>query len=460
MPVDKIIAGGEIVFPNDIREASVAVDGDRIVAVGHEDNLPEADVRIDASDKLLLPGVVDPHVHIDEVPESRAGTMPAETAAAALGGVTTFIDFAFQGGDRRIADESKNLLDGIEHKRSKNDQSYVDYSLHGVLHREQPATFEQLQPAIERGVTSFKMFMSNYEVGISNGFMVEAFEHLADLDAVAAMHTEDPSICDALTAKLQRENKGDPTYYPDSRPDYCEAMAAEDAVRAATEHGVKYYGVHTTCRDAAEAISWFQEDGSNIRAETCTHYTALDRSIHEDMGNLPLIAPPLRTEDDQDAMFEYLDNGTLTVVSTDHSVYHEEYKHTENWWDAPFGANSIQYSLPMFYTEAVERRGYSLPFLVQVLCQNPAQTFGMPQKGTIEPGTDADIVVFDPSVEETISASNNASNSKFSIYEGMEVSGRVDKTFVRGELVADRGSIVAEQGVGEFVERELPDWSR
>jgi len=237
-------------------------------------------------------------------------------------------------------------------------------------------------------------------------------------------------------------------------------MAAEDAVRAAIEHGVKYYGVHTTCRDAAEAISWFQEDGSNIRAETCTHYTALDRSIHEDMGNLPLIAPPLRTEDDQDAMFEYLDNGTLTVVSTDHSVYHEEYKHTENWWDAPFGANSIQYSLPVFYTEAVERRGYSLPFLVQVLCQNPAQTFGMPQKGTIEPGTDADIVVFDPSVEETISASNNASNSKFSIYEGMEVSGRVDKTFVRGELVADRGSIVAEQGVGEFVERELPDWSR
>ncbi|ELZ27528.1 amidohydrolase [Halosimplex carlsbadense 2-9-1] len=442
-----------------MRRASVAIRGEQIVAVGQEADLPDAERRIDASGKVVMPGVVDPHVHVDEVPENRAGTMPAETAAAALGGVTTFIDFAFQGGDRRIADESKDLLDGIEHKRSKADQSYVDYGLHGVLHREDPETFEELGPAIDMGVTSFKMFMSNYEVGISNGFMIEAFEELADHDAVAAMHTEDPSICDALTAKLQREGKGASTHYPDSRPDYCEAMAAEDAVRAAVEHGVKYYGVHTTCRDSAEVIRQFQADQSTVRAETCTHYTALDRSAYATKGNLPIIAPPLRTEDDQDAMFEYLDDGTLTVVSTDHSVYHEKYKHTDDWWDAPFGANSLQYSLPVFHEVAVNQRDHSLPFLVRVLCTNPAQTFGMPRKGTLEPGTDADVVVFDPSSGGVISAEDNASNSTFSIYEGMDVSGSVEKTFVRGELVVDDGSVVAETGTGEFVERDLPDWS-
>lgn len=458
MTVETIIADGTVVTATATRTASIAIDDGEIVALGEKDSLPDGQETVDASGKIVLPGLVDPHVHIDEVPENRAGTMPAETAAAALGGVTTLIDFAFQGGDRRIADESKDLLDGIEHKRARQDESYVDFGLHGVLHREEPKTFEQLAPAIDAGVTSFKMFMSNYEIGVSNGFMVEAFEEIADLDAVAALHTEDASICDALTAKLQREEKGDPVYYPDSRPDYCEAMAAEDAVRAAVEMGVKYYGVHTSCRKAAEAIRWFQEDQSNIRAETCTHYTVLDRRIHEELGNLPLLAPPLRTKDDQEALFEYLDDGTLSVVSTDHAVYHEEYKHTDNWWESPFGANSIQYSLPVFHEVSVVRRDRSLPFLVRVMCTNPARTFGMPNKGTLEPGTDADIVLFDPDNGDTIDAENNASNSTFSIYEGMDVSGRVEKTYVRGQLVADKGEIVADPGVGTYVEREIPDW--
>lgn len=458
MTVDTIIAGGTLVTSKEAFNASVAIDGETIVAIGREDTLPEADRRVDATGKTVMPGVVDPHVHIDEVPQNRAGTVPTETAAAALGGVTTIIDFAFQGGDRQIADESKDLLDGIAHKRSKQDQSYIDYGLHGVLHRETPETLEELQPAIEEGVTSFKMFMSNYEVGISNGFLLEAFERIADLEAVAAAHTEDPSICDFRTAKLQREGRGDPTDYPDSRPDYAEAIGAEVALRAAAETEVKYYGVHTTCRKAADAISRFQEDNSRIRAETCTHYTALTRTAHEKYGDRPLIAPPLRTEDDQDAMFEHLDRGTLSVVSTDHSVYHEEYKEVDKWWDAPFGANSIQYSLPVFHEIAVNQRGYSLPFLVSVMCANPAETFGLPQKGTLDIGTDADLVIFDPEGGGEISAADNASNSTFSIYDGRRVSGAVERTYVRGELVMNDESIVAERGAGEFIERELPDW--
>ena len=460
MTVDTVIRGGTVVSPTGTRVASIAIEGEQIVAVGAEAQLPAAETSVDAAGKLVLPGVVDPHVHIDEVPANRAGTVPAETAAAARGGVTTFIDFAFQGGDRRIADESKDLLDGIAHKRSKEDQAYVDYSLHGVLNRERQETLEQLAPAIDRGVTSFKMFMSNYEVGVSTGFMIEAFERLAELDAVAALHTEDPSMCDALTAKLQRQGRGDAPAYPDSRPDYSEAAAAETAVRAAVEHDVKYYGVHTTCRDAAAAIDRHQDDQSTVRAETCTHYTVLDRSVYETQGNLPVLAPPLRTADDQDALFEHLGDRTLTVVSTDHSVYHEEYKHTENWWDAPFGVNSLQYSLPVFYEEAIIERGHSLPFLVRLMCTNPAQTFGLPQKGTLDPGTDADIVILDPTADDVISAADNASNATFSIYEGRDVSVSVEQTFVRGQRVVDDGGVVAETGTGQFIERTLPDWEQ
>lgn len=458
--VDVVLEGGKVVTEHDVLEQNVAIDGDEIVARGDRGTLPSADRRIDVDGDLILPGIVDPHFHVDEVPENRAGTMPAESAAAALGGITTFIDFAWQGRDRAGTVEEATLIDGIEHKRAKQEQSFVDYSLHGVLYRETAETLDRIPEAISRGVTSFKMFMSNYEVGVSNGFVDAAFERIAAENAVAAMHTEDPSICERRTERLKREGKGAPEYYPRSRPDYSEAMAAEDAARIAAETGVKYYGVHTTCRDAAQALSWFQEDQSNIRAETCTHYTALTEDAHNEMGNLPLIAPPLRTQDDVDAMFEYLKKGVLSVVSTDHSVYHRRYKESvENWWESPFGANSAQYSLPVFHDVAVNQRGLSYPFLVRVMCSTPARTFGLPNKGTLEPGTDADLVVFDPKEEWSIDETQNASNSTFSPYHGFDVVGSVRKTFVRGTQVVEDGELLSENRAGQFVERELPDWS-
>lgn len=460
MTVDTVIAGGAVVTSTDVAERSIAIDDGKIVAVGDEDAIPDGDEVVDASGKVVMPGVVDPHVHIDEVPESRAGTYQAETGAAALGGVTTLIDFAFQGKDRDNTEPGAPLIEGIRHKRAKAAEARVDFGLHGVLRRDDQETFDELEPAIDAGVTSFKMFRSTYPIGVSNGFIHEAFQHLADLDAVAALHTEDPDVCERIAERLKREGKSDAVHYPDSRPDYAEAMAAEDAARMAVEAGVKYYGVHTSNRKAAAVLDQFQDDGSNIRAETCTHYTIFDRTRHEELGNLPLIAPPLRTPDDIEAMFEYLDKGTLSTVSTDHSVYHEEYKEADSWWDAPFGANSLQYSLPVFHEVAVNRRDYSYPFLVRNMCSNPARTFGLPEKGTLNPGTDADVVVFDPDRSFTVSADDNASNSTFSIYEGVEVEGAVEKTFVRGQLVADDGELVGEPGDGEFRERKLPDWSQ
>jgi dihydropyrimidinase len=171
-----------------------------------------------------------------------------------------------------------------------------------------------------------------------------------------------------------------------------------------------------------------------------------------------MLAPPIRKPDDIEAMFEYLDSGTLDIVSTDHCAYTRESKQTENWWDSSFGANSLQVSLPVFHDAAVNERGRSYPYLVRKMCHNPAQVYGMPNKGSLDPGTDADLVVFDPDEEYTITADDNASKADFSIYEGRTVTGRVKKTFVRGELVADDGEIVADPGQGRFVDRVTPEW--
>ena len=460
MPVDTVIEDGTIVTAAGSFEGSLAIDGGEIVAVGSPSAMPEARESVDAQDKLIMPGAIDPHVHIDDM--FSFDSYESATSAAALGGTTTYIDFAWQAwvGDLSPWDEEGTLVEGIERKQAKGEDALVDFGLHAAITREDPSVFEELGDVIDAGVTSIKMFTA-YEFGLENGFMDRAFRHVAAHDGVAVLHTEDAAICDERTARYQAEGKGEPEWYPKSRPDYAEAMAAEDAVRMAMEAGCKYYGIHTTARKSADVLADFRATyGSDlVRAETCTQSTTLDDSIYAELGNLPMMAPPIRKPDDNDAMFEHLEAGTLDVVSTDHCGYTRESKEVENWWESKFGANSLQTSLPVFYDEAVNRRGYSPSFVVRVMATNPAQIFGLDDKGTLEPGTDADIVIFDPDATDEISAEDNASAADFSIYDGREVTGRVEKTFVRGELIADDGEIVGEPGHGEFVEREIPDWS-
>lgn len=459
MNPDMSISNGRVVTSDRSFEAAVLVEDGRIVAVGDEKVLPEADSRVDAEGLLVMPGVVDPHVHVDIEPAHRVGDFRSETRAAAVGGTTTIVDFAWQGLDRTVLDPEATIVDGVEYKRSLAEgEALVDYGFHGAIIRERPESLEQIRPAIEAGVTSFKMYRSTYHWGVSNGFVDAVMKRLAGSGAVAVMHTEDPSICEALTEQFKREGKGSPEWYPKSRPDYAEAMSAADAARLATAAGAKYYGIHTTCRKAADVLAQFREDGSKLRAETCTHYTVLDESIHAEMGNLPLIAPPIRPLDDVDAMFEHLRDGTLSVVSTDHCEYKRRSKDVENWWESPFGANSLQTSLPVFYDEAVNRRGHSPSFVVELMCRNPAETFGLESKGHIGVGYDADIVLFDPETTYTITADDNVSNADFTMYEGREVTGRVERTYVRGELVAADGEPVGPGGHGVYQPRAIPDW--
>ncbi|ADJ16574.1 D-hydantoinase [Halalkalicoccus jeotgali B3] len=419
--------------------------------------MPDAEETVDASGLLVMPGVIDPHVHIDD--HVSLDTYETATSAAALGGVTTLIDFAWQSyvSEDSPWEEERSLHDGVERKRENSTEALIDFGLHGGILREDPDLFDELANLVDAGITSFKMY-TTYEFGLSNGFIREVFERLRDLDAVGVAHTEDDSVCESLIAKFRAAGRTDPTWLPAARPDYAEAMAADDIARLAQETGTKYYGIHTSCRKAAEALARYQDDGSLIRGETCTHYTTLTGEVYRKLGTLPKIAPPIRTGDDNDAMFEYLRDGTLSVVSTDHVAQTRERKENSEWWEDPFGANGLQTSLPVFHDEAVNERGSSYPFLVRVLCANPAQTFGLPNKGTLEPGTDADIVLFDPNETYTISARDNASVADYTIYEGREVTGKVTRTYLRGELVATDGEVVGKPGYGEFVRRERPVW--
>jgi dihydropyrimidinase len=459
MTIETVITGGTIATHEGTFEGSVAIDDGRIVAVGKEMALPAADAEIDASDRIVMPGVVDPHVHIDRT-ETQVGTYESETRAAALGGVTTVIDFAWQNGLYvEDLDEDATLADCVDVKRERGERGVVDFSFHGTLNRADPSSLAEADEVLENGITSFKLFLAEYDgTGVSRGFVDAVFKHLAETGAVGVVHSEDPSTCERRTAAARTAGCDAPEDFPATRPDYSEALAVESVARLATEHGTKYYNVHTTCRDAVEALARYIDDGSTIRAETCPHYLVFDESVFAEQGNLPLITPPLRTPDDVDAMFESLDEGVLSTIATDHCVYRREDK-AGAWWDSPRGANGLQHSLELVHQKTVAEQDFSYPFLVSAMSTTPARTFGMPQKGTLEPGTDADVVVFDPDAPHHISADDDASNADFNIYDGVGVSGRVEQTLVRGELVADGGEIVCDSGHGQFLEREIPDWS-
>lgn len=463
MTVDTVVVGGTLATAERTFEGAVAIDDGRIVAVGAEDALPDAERRIDASGKVVMPGLVDPHVHVHGGGPNWLGTYESETKAAALGGVTTCMDFAWQAGQRNFSettlDADASVADVLANKRAAAEDALVDYAFHYVLTKETEETLDEVPEAIDHGVTSFKLFVAEFNTAVSYGFVERAFERIAAHDAVAMVHTEEPSVCAARTARLRAEGKGEPSWYPDSRPDYAEAMAVAAVGRLAAETGVNYYNVHTTSRKAVEELTRFRAAGASIRGETCTHYLALDDGVFEELGQFPVIAPPIRTPDDNDAMFEALAHGTLDVVATDHIRYRRAAKEADAWWDVPYGGNSIRESLPVFHDEAVVGRGYSYPFLVRALATEPARTFGLPQKGTLDPGTDADIVVFDPTATHTLTARDAPTDGPaFSIFEGREVTGRVDKTLVRGELVVDDGVVVGTPGHGAFLPCEHPDW--
>jgi len=459
MAVDTLIAGGTVVLPETTRRASIAIDGGNIVAVGNREEFPEPSTTIDATDKIVMPGVVDPHVHIDDM--FSMDSYESATAAAALGGVTTCIDFGWQAwvGEESPFDTEGSLVDGIDRKRAKAADAIVDVSLHGGITREDPAVLDELADAVDAGITSFKMY-STYGMGVSYGFMERVFERLSDLGAVAVVHTEDDSVCTTRTARLKEQGRGDPTEFPDARPDYAEAMAASDAVRLATEHGCKYYGFHTTSEAAAAELARYRNryGPELVRAETCTHYTALDESVFAEHGTLAMLAPPIRGGADREALVDHLRRGTLDVVSSDHCGYTRERKAAENWWDSAFGANGLQTELSVLHDELVVQRGFSYPMLVRMKCSNPARLFGLPNKGTLDPGTDADVVVFDPTTTETITAADNASTADFTLFEGREVTGSVETVLVRGETVVRDGDLVGSPGHGQFVDRDVPTW--
>lgn len=458
MAADLIIRGGTVVTATDRRTADVAVEAGGILAVG--EGLPApADAReVDASGLLVLPGVVDVHTHTRVASDEMPDRFFQDSVAAAFGGTTTFLAFNNPGTG---SEQTGSLpTDATAWRRQTDSDSAIDYGLNLVLqptHADKLAT--EIPAVVEMGVPTFKAFMV-YDFGLSPETISVALRAAARSRGMLMVHGEDRTALEANIARLKAEGKTQPRYHAESRPPYVEAAGTRMAVEMAHAQDAPLYLVHLSSQAALAEVMAGRAVGARVFVETCPHFLVLDESRYD----LPdadcacsIISPPLRSPADRDALWAALADGSINAVSTDHVP---DTVAEKRGWDECFdlvsnGAPGIETLLTNVYGQGVARGRITVERMVDVLSTTPARLFGMPNKGAIEVGRDADLVLFDPQERRTITQSELHHTSDFTPYEGLATSGLVRSTIVRGEFVVRDGHFVGRRGHGQFQERRL-----
>jgi len=429
-----IIRGGRVVSSQGIQEADVLIADGAVARVGR-DLADGADRTIDAEGCLVLPGVIDVHTHpiyLDDL-ESLPVT-------AAHGGVTTVIHYAY-------AKPGSGLVETLRSFREEAERvSVLDFALHGGLFDPENQSGE-IPEAVSEGVTSFKMFMTYAELG----WMTDDYQLMRTLDLIAragglaAVHAENGLATDYLQDRMLAAGTDPREAFLDTRPALLEAEAIHRAIAMAQVAGCPLYIPHMTASLGIDVVADAREKGFRVYAETCPQYLTL---THEDLlaqGPLLKIGPPLREATDRDALWRGLSAGVLDTVASDHAA--KAKTRSDDFFDAPYGSPQVETMLPLAYSGGVAEDRIGLERLVRTMCENPARIFGLyPKKGALQPGSDADLVLFDPNERWTIRHAEQHSQAFYSAYEGRSCVGRPVLTMQRGEVLEERGEMRAAPG--------------
>ena len=459
-----VISGGRVLSPGGAVEADVLVDGERIAALAARDSelarswAESADRVLDAAGLYVLPGGIDVHTHM-EMPFGgtfSADTFETGTRAAAWGGTTTIIDFAVQP-------RGTSLLATLDKWHEKADGNCaVDYGFHMIVSDVNDTTLKEMESCIGAGVNSFKMFMAYPGVFYAtDGEILRAMQRATDTGAMIMMHAENGIAIDELVARALAEGRTDPVQHGLTRPPELEAEATHRAITLARVTGAPLYIVHLSAAQALQAVTEARDTGQNVFAETCPQYLYLsldDLARPEFEGAKYVASPPLRPREHQGSLWRGLRTNDLSVVSTDHCPFcfkDQKELGRGDFSKIPNGMPGVEHRMDLLH-QGVASGELSLARWVEVASATPARMFGLwPRKGVIAPGSDADIVLYDPAARQTLSASTHHMNVDYSAYEGMPITGQVRTVLSRGQVIIDGGEYHGRTGHGRFLRREL-----
>ena len=450
-PLDRLIAGGTLVGGSDRQEAALGTRGGRVVWIGDASEAPPSEETIDATGKLVLPGAIDPHVHCRAF-SAHIDTLGDLARTAAHGGVTTFVVFA-------TGEENETMTAALARFREEGEAaSVVDFSLHAWIFED----FDYLAgipDAIASGVTSFKIMTGYRKRGygrcVPDDYGFATLDIVGKHGGIALVHAENGLVIDYLENQALAEGVEGADFLRQSRPAAVEAEAVARYIHFADFAKCPLYIVHLTCAEALAEAKRARDEGKNVAVESCPQYLTHTEQAVSDRGSLAKIAPPLRSPEDNNALWKAVQDGSVDLLGSDHASYTVAQKNEHSFTQAPFGAPGAETILPVLYSEGVAAGRISPERLVRLTSENPARILGLyPRKGTLHIGADADIVIIDPNGKTTIRADKLHSNSDYSLYEGWELKGRVEMSLVRGEVVLRNGFLEKDPGFGEFVPRK------
>lgn len=459
-----LIKGGRIVTAVDDYIADILVQDGKIEAIGRQLEVADADVH-DATGLLVLPGGIDVHTHMEgpQGPAMNCDTYESGTIAAAFGGTTTIVDFAYQSK----GDSAKQTLDN---RLSLADpQVCIDYSFHLILVDVNRDVLAELPDLIDRdGISSFKMYMAYPDIlMVDDAAIFRTMRAVGDRGGMVNLHAENGQVIQVLIEEALEQGNTSPKYHMLTRPRLMEAEATHRAIRLAELAEVPVYIVHLSAPEALESVVEARDRGVLAFAETCPHYLFLDDQEYDRPGfesSKYVMTPPLRDHHCHHALWRGLRFDDLQIVATDHCPFcfnenslglkYSKALGKDNFNQIPNGAPGVETRLVLLYDGGVQAGKISLNRFVQLTSTAPAKMFGLfPRKGAIAVGSDADLVLFDPNQKQVLSAQTHHSRVDYSLFEGREVTGKVQKVFLRGRLLVDGDRWYGEPGYGQFLPR-------
>ncbi|MCD4832484.1 MAG: dihydropyrimidinase [Bacteroidales bacterium] len=453
-----LIKNGTIVTSNRTFSSDIYISDNKIAQIGNSLNISESiDKTIDAKGFYIFPGGIDPHVHM-HLPTSvgySSDDFESGSKAAFWGGTTTLLDFV-------TPQKGQSLTNALNQRKTEAENSLCDYSFHVSPVEWTDRTEQEIKECIKAGITSFKVYMAYKDsIGLNDDNIFKVMQVVGKAGGIVTLHCEIGDKIDELRNELAENSKLSPEFHPVSRPTHTESEAVKNAVEMAKKANCSIYIVHTSAEKSIKYIEEAQKTGQIIYSETCPQYLLLDDSKYigdfKDTSKF-IISPPLRKNEDQEALWESIKKGVVKTIGTDHCPFTLEQKKNgiDDFRKIPNGAGGVEHRMSLLYTYGVLENRITMNKFVDITSSQAAKIFGLyPQKGEIAVGSDADLIIWNPETKKTISAKTHQQNCDLEIYEGIKTIGAPEIVISNGEIVVDNGKITRNKIKGRFLKRTI-----